>query len=269
MLDTLFGASKVVIGVVHLLPLPGSPRWKGDLGEVLDGATSDARALATGGVDAIIVENYGDTPLEAGAVGPHTAAAMTLAVDAVKQVVSVPLGVNVLRNDAKSAIAIAQVTGSVFVRVNVHTGAMLADEGLIEGHPAETLRYRRMLQSDVKIFADVLVKHAAPLGPADPGPAARAARERGLADAIIVSGPITGEATALGDVVAAKEAVPYTPVLVGSGVDETNVEALLSVADGAIVGTSLKRSGGVTNPVDPARVDRLVRLVDSLRYRAR
>jgi hypothetical protein len=265
MLTHLFGSAKAIIGMVHLLPLPGSPGWEGDLRKVLDRARRDAEALASGGVHGIIVENFGDAPFHRGQVGPHTVAAMTLAVEAVKQAADLPLGINVLRNDARSALAIACVTGARFIRVNVHTGAMVADEGVIEGRADETLRYRRGLGTEARIFADVLVKHATPLGTQDIRRAARTARERGLADALIVSGPATGEATPLRDVIAVKEAVPDAPVLVGSGVDEANVRELLSVADGAIVGTSLKVGGKVSNPVEQNRVARLVSLVKQSR----
>ena len=261
MLTDLFGSARVLIGVVHLLPLPGSPRWKGDMDVVLSQARSDAEALARGGCHGVIVENFGDAPLAKGRVGPHTVSAVTVAASSVRDVLDVPLGINVLRNDDDAALAIAHVTGARFVRVNVHTGAMVADEGVIEGRAHETLRYRRELGADVRIFADVLVKHAAPIGDQDLGRAARTAVERGLADAVIVSGPMTGEPTSPGDVAAAKEMVPDVPVLVGSGVTEDNVEELMRVADGAIVGTSLKLDGVVTNQVDQERVARMARLL--------
>ena len=264
MLHSLFRSSKPVIGMVHLRPLPGSPSWQGSLQRVLGQAREDAESLVSGGVNGIIIENFGDTPLHKCMVGPHTVAAMTRAVIEIQRIADVPLGVNVLRNDAMSALAIAAATGARFIRVNVHTGAMVADEGLIEGQAAETLRYRRNLEVDIKIFADVLVKHASPLANQELSDAARTARERGLADALIVSGSRTGEATLLEDVVAVREAVPDVPVLVGSGISETNLRELLQTADGAIVGTNLKKDGNVLNPVDPGRVRRLVQLAQGL-----
>ena len=170
MLEKLFGSSKAIIGMVHLLPLPGSPRWSGDLPAVLRHARGDAEALASGGVHGVIVENFGDVPLRKGRVEPWTVAAMTLAVKEVQAVSDVPIGINVLRNDAVSVLAIAYATGAQFIRVNVHTGAVLADEGIIEGRAPETLGLRRELGADIKIFADVFVKHAVPLGPRGPGP---------------------------------------------------------------------------------------------------
>ena len=264
MIETLFGSSKVIIGVAHLLPLPGSPRWNGDLERVLDRARRDAYALASGGVNGVIVENLGDMPLHKDRVGPHTVAAMTMAVNAVMQEADLPVGINVLRNDAKAAIAIAAATGARFIRVNVHTGAMVADEGIIEGRAAETLRYRQELKADVKILADVMVKHAVPLGDQDLALAARAARDRGLADGLVVSGTLTGERTSLADVVAVKNSVPEVPVLVGSGLDEADIHELLTRAHGAIVGTGLKIDRILDNPVDPARVARLVSLAREL-----
>ena len=260
----LFTSTKVFIGVVHLPPLPGSPRWCGDMDWVLDRAEEEAMVLDQGGADGIIVENFGDAPFRVGRVQPETVAAMTLAVQRVKQVTERPVGINMLRNDAQSALAVAAVTGAAFIRVNVHYGVMAADEGLVQGEAFETLRQRRALNVDVKILADVLVKHAVPLGDADLGLMARETVHRGLADGLIVSGPVTGQPASASDVAAAREAVPHGLILVGSGVDESNVYRLLAAADGAIVGTSLKRDGLISNPIDPERVRRMADMIRSL-----
>ncbi len=259
-LQELFGAEKYAIGMVHLLPLPGSPRWAGGVNEVLERAVSDGQALARGGMDGLIVENFGDAPFCKGRVEAHTVSAMTLAAEAVMEAVRIPVGINVLRNDSKSAIAIASVTSASFIRVNVHTGAMVTDQGIVEGSAHDTLRYRRELGAEIRLLADVLVKHAIPLGALSIEQAAREAAYRGLADAVIVTGAGTGEPTEMGDVIRAREAVPEYPVLVGSGVHEGNVANLLSVADGVIVGTSLKEGGVASNPVDETKVANLVAL---------
>jgi membrane complex biogenesis BtpA family protein len=264
-LKLLFGTDKCVIGMVHLLPLPGSPRWAGLMADVLKRAAGDAQALAAEGIDGLIVENFGDAPFSKGRVRAHTVSAMTLAVEAVRHVVDIPAGVNVLRNDSMSALAIASTTGAQFIRVNVHTGAMITDQGVIEGLAHESLRYRKELGTSTRIFADVLVKHAAPLGRQTLEQAARDTAHRGLADAIIVTGGETGQPAEMDDVSRAKEAVPDFPVLVGSGVHEGNVARLLSTADGVIVGTSLKEGGVTTNPVDKARVAAFMALVKQLR----
>ncbi len=261
MIEALFGVTKAFIGVVHLPPLPGSPRWKGDMNAVLTMARREALTLMEGGVDGIIVENFGDAPFDTGPVGPHSVSAMTLAVQAVREVVALPVGVNMLRNDPYSGLAVAAVTGAGFIRANVHYGVMVADEGLIQGRAHETLRYRHTLGVDesIKIFADVLVKHAVPLGDPDLAQVARETAYRGLADALIVTGPATGMASAPGEVAKVKGAVPHIPVLVGSGVDESNAGEFLALADGAIVGTSLKTDGLIGNQVDLARVKLLAR----------
>ena len=165
----LFGPGKVLIGVVHLLPLPGSPRWNGNLKSVLNRARMEAGILQDGGAHGIIVENFGDAPFLTGRVEPETIAAMTLAVEQVRNAVSLPVGINMLRNDAISALAVAVATGSEFIRVNVHYGVMATDEGIVEGEAHETTRRRRSLNADVQILADVLVKHAAPMGQSDIG----------------------------------------------------------------------------------------------------
>ena len=260
----LFGVSKAFIGVVHLLPLPGSPRWGGDMRAVTGRAEEEANILEQGGVNGIIVENFGDVPFRTGRLDPETISAMTVAVVRLMGTVGVPVGINMLRNDALSALGIAAVTGAKFIRVNVHYGVMAAEEGLIEGEAFQTMRRRQALNADVKVLADVLVKHAVPLGPVDLGLMARETAQRGLADGLIVSGAATGEETAGSDVSAVRRAVPEALILVGSGVTEENIVKVIEHADGAIIGTSLKEDGIVNNRVDPERVRRMAELFQSL-----
>ena len=264
MAHQLFGEGKVFIGVVHLPPLPGSPRWGGDMGSVLRQAEEEALVLERGGANGIIVENFGDAPFRIGRVDPETVAGMTLAVNQVRQVTALPVGINMLRNDARSALAVAVATGAAFIRVNVHYGVMAADEGLVEGQAFETLRQRRALGADVKILADVLVKHAVPLGPVDLGLMARETAYRGLADGLIITGPVTGQPANPDDVALARRSVPDRLLLVGSGVDQTNAREFLALADGAIIGTSLKYGGIVANRIDPERVRRMGEIIQSL-----
>jgi uncharacterized protein len=169
-----------------------------------------------------------------------------------------PIGLNVLRNDAQSALAIATCVGAQFIRVNVWTGIMATDQGLIEGRAHELLRYRRELGSDVKIFADVLVKHARPLGSPNLTTAVQDTIERGLADAVILSGWATGNPPDLEDLELARAAAYGTPVFIGSGADWENIAHLMQAADGVIVSSSLKRQGKRELPIDPNRVSRFV-----------
>ena len=261
-MNSLFSPrTKLLIGVVHLRPLPGSPRWRGDIESVIQSAVNDARAYERGGAHALFIENFGDVPFTKGNVAPETIAAMAVAGRAVRQAVKLPVGFNVLRNDACAALALCAVCGGAFIRVNVHTGAMLTDQGLIEGNAYETLRHRQRLCPGVQIFADVHVKHAVPLGNWTIEDAARDTVERGLADALIVSGAGTGLATDLADVERVRRTAPGTKILLGSGVTLANARDFLPVADGFIVGTSLKVRGKVENPVDSSRVAALARAI--------
>lgn len=256
---------KPMIGMVHLLPLPGAPRWQGSFQQVLDRAASDAAALAEGGIDAIIVENYGDTPFFPGRVPPETVAAVTAAVIAVRNATDLPIGVNMLRNDAAAALGIATVTGAAFIRVNVHTGAMLTDQGWLSGAAHETLRTRAALGANVGIFADVLVKHATAPAGLSLEDAARDTWHRGHADALIISGSGTGEPTGVDDVHRAKTAVPAATILIGSGLTAANAAELLAGADGAIVGSAVKTDGRPDSPVSADRVRRLIDVVERIR----
>ncbi|NJK59353.1 MAG: BtpA/SgcQ family protein [Oscillatoriales cyanobacterium SM2_1_8] len=261
--ETLFGTKKPVIGVVHLLPLPTSPRWNGSLQEVIGRAEQEATALAAGGAHGIIIENFFDAPFAKGRVDAAVVGAMTLAVQHVASMVHLPVGVNVLRNDGLSAMAIAACTGAKFIRVNVLMGVMATDRGLLEGIAWELLRYRRELNSNVKILADVLVKHAEPLSTSNIGLAIEETIHRGLADGIIVSGCATGYPPDPEDLRLARAACGDTPLFVGSGTTWENIGALLQHADGAIVSTSLKRHGHAQQPIDPLRVARLLEALHS------
>ncbi|QDU84449.1 Putative sgc region protein SgcQ [Planctomycetes bacterium Pla163] len=262
---------RALVGVVHLRALPGSPGCGAASGarpldEVLRLAVADARALAEGGVDAIVVENFGDTPFFAERVPPETVAAMTLATEAVRAAVGgdLAIGVNVLRNDVRSALAIAAATGAAFVRVNVHVGTAVTDQGIVNGRAARTLRARAALVPGCAIWADVHVKHAVPLGGGEIGDAARETFERGRADGLIVSGVATGSAPDPGDLERVRSAVPVAPLLIGSGLTLENAADLCRFADGAICGTALKVGGDVGAPVDPARVVRMRAVLDGL-----
>jgi membrane complex biogenesis BtpA family protein len=255
-----------LVGVVHLLPLPGTdgaPAHAADaMRAALELALADARALEVGGFDAIIVENFGDAPFYKDDVPKATVAALARACAEVRRAVALPLGVNVLRNDAGAAIAIAAACGFDFVRVNVHAGAMVTDQGVIEGRAAATLAERRRLGAEsVALWADVLVKHADPLAGQRTALLPQVAEDtfrRGHADALIVSGAGTGKSASLDDVAAVKRAVPEARVVVGSGVTLETVRATLAIADAAIVGTWTKADGRVDRPVDVERVRALV-----------
>ncbi|MDJ0634534.1 MAG: BtpA/SgcQ family protein [Xenococcaceae cyanobacterium MO_188.B29] len=254
----IFKTNNPVIGVVHLLPLPTSPRWGGSLKAVIARAEQEATALAAGGVDGIIVENFFDAPFAKDRVDPAVVSAMTLIVDRLRSMVMLPLGINVLRNDARSAMAIASCLEAQFIRVNVLTGIMATDQGLIEGKAYELLRYRRELGTEVGILADVLVKHARPLGTPNLTTAVQDTIARGLADAVILSGWATGSPPTIEDLELAAAAACNTPVFIGSGANWENINKLMSAADGVIVASSLKRKGKIEETIDPIRVSQFV-----------
>lgn len=254
----IFKTNNPIIGVVHLLPLPTSARWGGNLKAVIARAEQEATALAAGGVDGIIIENFFDAPFVKDSVDPAVVSAMTLIVDRLKDLVMLPIGINVLRNDAQSAMAIAACVEAQFIRVNVLTGVMATDQGLIEGKAHQLLRYRRELGVEVAILADVLVKHARPLGTPNLTTAVQDTIERGLADAVILSGWATGSPPSLEDLELAAAAAGNTPVFIGSGASWKNIAQLMQAADGVIVASSIKRQGKIEETIDPIRVAQFV-----------
>ena len=227
--------------------------------EVVDTAVADASKLAESGFPALMIENFGDMPFFADTVPSETVSAMTVAVTAVEGRVGLPIGVNVLRNDVLSALGIAAATGAMFVRVNVLTGIMYTDQGPIVGKAAKVLRKRKDLAPKVEIWADVMVKHAAPPAGIDARQAAADTVERGLADAIIVSGSGTGNEPDLDQIRDVREATPKRiPVVMGSGASAENLSRFLDVADCIIVGSAVKVDGKAHNRVDSLRAARFI-----------
>lgn len=265
MLDVFKSAAKPIIGMLHVPALPGSPLNSLEFEAIVDWVLRDAKILNDGGIDGFILENFGDLPFYPDHVPPHTVAFMSSLAREVGRNFKQPLGINVLRNDAMSALAVAAAVGARFIRVNIHTGARLTDQGIVEGNAYRLLRYRKLLGRDVKIFADVDVKHSSPLAARDLSNEVEETISRGCADGIIVTGSATGKQTALEDLQQAVAAARDTPVLVGSGIDDNNVASLLAVADGLIVGTALKRDGVSANTVDSERVHAFMGVVRKCR----
>jgi membrane complex biogenesis BtpA family protein len=250
--------AKRLVGVIHVPPLPGSPAAL-RMSQVLTFVKEDAERLAEAGFEDVIVENFGDAPFFADDVPKVTVAAMTACVLAVKETAkSLRVGVNVLRNDAAAALSIAAVANAAYVRINVHTGARVTDQGLVSGRAAETLRLRKLLGAEgVAIWADVAVKHSAPLGVRPLEDEAHDLSTRGMVDAILVTGAGTGKATDVAEVARVKGVVSQ-PVYVASGASKESLRELLQTADGVIVGTAIKRAGKAGEPVDLARAKAFV-----------
>ncbi len=242
--------------MVHLLPLPGSPRAR-PLAAVIEAALRDAEVLVEAGFDGVVVENFGDVPFLPSGVPEITVAAMARAAGELQALLAgrAALCINVLRNDARAALAVAAAVGAGAIRINVHAGARVTDQGVIEGRAWQTLRLRQAWAAEeVAIWADVGVKHSVGLGapPLAPEDEVGDAVQRGLADAVIVTGGATG-APAEQETIAGVAARAGVPVLVGSGVADHTVARCLAVAHGVIVGTSIKEGGVTIAPVDPRR----------------
>ena len=261
-----------MIGVIHLPALPGDPRGgKLSYQACYDKAMLDAESLIKGGVDGIIVENFGSAPFHKGdrldPAPPHQIAAITLVASQIRlRAPKMTIGINCLRNDAIAALGIAAAASADFVRVNVLSGAYVTDQGLIEGDAPNALRYRNQLCiPQVALFADMLVKHATPLAPLSPSQAALDTWKRGGADALIVTGTGTGAAVSVDLLTEVQSAVQTgVPVYIGSGLTMDNLETLAPLASGAIVGTALKEEGVLHAPVSIDRVKAMRRALDQI-----
>jgi membrane complex biogenesis BtpA family protein len=244
-----------VIGMLHLPALPGSPGATLSLAAIIKHVVADARALTEGGVHALMMENFGDVPFFPGRVPTEVVAMMTAVAVEVRRASQLPLGINVLRNDGLSALAIAKASEASFIRVNVLSGARVTDQGVIQGIAHDLMRLRKTLEADhIAVMADVDVKHSAPLAQRGFVDELEDTIKRGLADGVIVSGAGTGKPVDAAKVAEARKIAGKTPVIIGSGVTADNVLKLKVSAWGLIVGTSLKQGGQVHAPVDVARV---------------
>ncbi len=224
----------MIIGVLHLKPLPGSPHYT-SFDDVIEHAIKNARKLEEGGVDAILVENYGDRPYFQRA-GSETIACMTSVMKDIKREISIPLGVNVLRNDPIAASAIAKAVGAKFIRVNQPIFPSASPEGFLEPSSAFLARYIRQIDLRVRIFADISVKHAVHFAEIDDY---LDSIERAFADCIVVTGKATGKPPDIDELKKVKEKATL-PVFVGSGVNAENIDLFRKHADGFIVGTYFK-----------------------------
>lgn len=260
-LSELFGVSKPIIGMLHLPPLPGAPRYQGEpLSRIIDATLEELEHYREGGIDGLIVENQGDLPFaKPHGIGPETVAAMTAVAQMVVRSAGFAIGINVLSNAAIPALAVAQSAGAHFIRVSQWANAYVGNSGLIEAAAPEALRYRARIKAEhIKVFSDVHVKHGSHAIVAD-----RSIPEQAQdavwfdSDVLIATGTRTGESTPVEEVELLRSG-HQLPVIVGSGFDVPNLEQILAVADGAIVGTSLKRDGLWWNPVETSKVRTLM-----------
>lgn len=253
-----------VVGVLHLPPLPGSARGgpASTMPAILDAMRRDADIYREGGIETVIVENYGDLPFTKGRVDAAVTSAMTRVVDLAQREFELTVGVNVLRNDILTAVAIAAMTGARFVRANVYIGVMQTESGMIEGCAHAVQAELKRLGADVEIWADLDVKHAAPLVQRSLADQADDAIERSFASALIVTGKATGAAADPEAVASLRAHAPDAPIYVGSGANERTIPRMPG-ATGFIVGTAMKRDGIVTEPVDPARVRAILNVAGS------
>ena len=259
-MNKLFSTSKPVVGVIHVGALPGTPRNTRSVSELLALASSEAEVYRDAGVDGVMVENMHDVPYLRGAVGPEIVAAMTAIAGEVKQVVGLPVGIQILAGANIEAMAVAHAANLDFIRAEAYAFAHVADEGFIQSSAAKLLRFRRMIGAErVQVWTDVKKKHSAHAITADVSLGATAETVEFMgSDCVIVTGSVTGEAPVLSDVQEAK-ANSQLPVILGSGINETNLHEFSNDADGFIIGTAFKVDGHWANTVDPVRVERFVR----------
>jgi membrane complex biogenesis BtpA family protein len=266
MRGSLFAKAKPIIGVIHVGALPGTPAYGASVSEITERAAEEARLYAASGVDGLIIENMHDVPYLRGRVGPEIVAAMAVVGRAVREEFPLPVGVQILAGANTEAMAVANAATLDFIRAEGYAFAHIADEGWIESSAAELLRYRKKIGADrVEVWADVKKKHSSHAVTTDISIGATAeAVEFMRASRVVVTGSTTGRPPSVADIEAVK-AHSSLPVILGSGVDASNIAGFYGSADGFIIGSYFKRDGHWTSPVDKERVERLMEVVNRLR----
>jgi len=254
----------VVISVIHLPPLPGSPGFKGALEDLIGFGVKNAKILEETGFDAIIIENFGDKPYLVRVRNPLTIASMTVIVREVIRSVNIPIGINLLRNSGLEALAIAYATGALFIRVNAYCQPLWSVEGFLEPLAPKIERLRARIVKDIKILADANVKHSWPIGSPTIRYIVRECCERAKPDAIIVTGSRTGEAPLIEEVLEVREE-SRVPIIIGSDMTAENLSSYWGLADGFIVGSYIMSNGIAGNPIDSQRAERFMKKVRELR----
>lgn len=261
-----FQNPKPIIGMVHLGPLPGAISYQGAaLQTIIDAAVADVDALQQGGVDGLLFENSGDAPYRREGAEAYSIAGFSLVLHEIVKQVKVPFGVHFLRNAPFAGLSITHLTGGRFIRYNFLIDAYVTDQGIIQGNAAEVMQYRKLLGSKVLVLGDVHGKYATPLADRPIDEAASDLVYRGLADAVIVSGSQSGKPPRKDYLKQVKSVIHETPVIIGSGLNPSNLDPFLLLADAAIVGSYFKQDGRFHNPVDKTRVTEFMQQVKQLR----
>lgn len=265
MLEATFGTRKPIIAMVHFPALPGAPLYdsKKGMAWIVESAATDIENLQKGGVDCVMFGNEGDRPYILKATA-ESLAAYAVAVGTLKPVLKVPFGVDYLWDPA-ATVALGVATGARFGR-EIMTGVYDSDMGLWAPDAAGALRLRHNLaRDDFKFMYNINAEFASPIGTRTIAQRAKSAVFSALADVVLVSGIMTGEAADSSDLKAVKAVLPDTPVFANTGVTIDNVKETLAIADGVIIGTHFKLGGNTWNAVDRARVEKFMNVVVKLR----
>lgn len=262
----VFKSNKSIIGMIHVDALPGTPKYKGSVKNIIDKALMEAKFYKSGGVDAIAIENMHDVPYLNKSAGPEITSLMSIIGYEIKQSTKLPVGVQILAGANKQALAAANSAGLDFIRAEGFVFAHVADEGTINSDAGELLRYRRSIGAEnILILTDIKKKHSSHNITEDVSTEqTAAAAEFFLSDGIILTGSETGKETDLNGVQSVKKSIKL-PVIIGSGITVNNIANYLPYCDAFIVGSHFKKSGNWKNTVDTERVKVFMKKINQLR----
>ena len=258
---SIFAHDKPIIGVIHLLPLPGSPKFTSNINDIIELAEWEAKSLNEAGIDGLIIENYNDEPFTLSDPLSEQLALMASIITIIRRHITIPIGVNVHFNAWRAEIALAYACQAQFVRIEVFVDTVVTPAGIVQPCSAEVTRYRKEIgASSVALWTDLHPKFSRNMIATSLAESAQMAKFS-MADAVIVTGQATGISTPLNDVRTVKEVIDL-PVLVGSGATVKNIQAVLETAAGVIVGSAFKEGGNVYNKVSPAAVEDFLKAIN-------
>lgn len=264
--DNCFKVQKPIIGMIHLLPLPGTPLYRGSIDEIIDTAAEEMELYKSGGIDALMIENMHDVPYLNKSVGPEITSIMSIVAHLVKSESNLPCGIQILAGNNIKALCSAKSAKLDFIRSETFVFSHIGDEGGMEADAGELLRYRKMIEGEeIMIFSDIKKKHSSHATTADVSLLETAkAAEFFLSDGVIVTGSSTGHSASIQDLESLLNKLNM-PTLIGSGITIDNVEQYIGLCDGMIVGSYFKKNGDWKEKVDRERVSIFMEKMAKLR----
>ncbi|XP_023233015.1 uncharacterized protein F13E9.13, mitochondrial-like isoform X2 [Centruroides sculpturatus] len=253
--------------MIHVRALPGTPKSKYTVQQLIDISCKEAEIYKKYNVDGILIENMHDIPyILPDRSGPEVTSVMTRICSEIKCLISdIPCGVQLLAGNNEAAMAVALAAGLQFIRVEGFVFGHLADEGFIQGCAGTLLRQRKIIGADnILVFTDIKKKHCSHAITSDLNTKDIAkAAEFFLSDGVILTGSTTGDPPCPNEVSDVLHSISI-PVILGSGITINNIH-LYNSCCGMIVGSHFKIGDNWSKAIEENKVAKFMDKVKNLR----